>query len=35
MKRHLKFRDYEKCFKTSQIENKINYLQKKEVNADS
>ena len=29
MKMNFKFRDYEKCFKASQIENKINYLQKK------
>ena len=31
----LKFRDYKKCLKASQTENIINYLEKKEINADS
>ena len=35
VKGRLKFRDYEKCLKASQIENEINYLEKKENNADS
>ena len=29
IKRNLKFRDYKKCLKASQIENKINCLEKK------
>ena len=29
IKRKLKFKDYKKCLKASQIENKINYLEKK------
>ena len=29
MKRNLKLRDYKKCLKASQIENKMNYLEKK------
>ena len=29
MKRNLKLRDYKKCLKPSQIENKMNYLEKK------
>ena len=29
IKRNLKFRHYKKCLKASQIENKINYLEKK------
>ena len=35
IKRKVKFRGYEKCAKTSQIENIINYLEKKETDADS
>ena len=31
IKRKLKFRDYKKCLKTAQIENKINYLEKNDV----
>ena len=31
----LKFRDYKKCLKASQIENIINYLEKKKIDADS
>ena len=31
IKRNLKFRDYKKCLKVSQIENKINYLEKKKL----
>ena len=34
IKRKLKFKDYKKCLKVSQIENKINYLEKKEIDAD-
>ena len=29
IKRKLKFKDYKKCLKASQIENKINHLEKK------
>ena len=35
IKRKLKFKDYKKCLKASQIENKINYLEKKNIDADS
>ena len=35
IKRNLKFRDYIKCLKVSQIENIINYLEKKEIDPDS
>ena len=31
MKMNFKFRDYKKCFKASQIENKINYWEKKKT----
>ena len=31
IKRNLKFRDYKKWLKASQIENKINYLEKKKL----
>ena len=31
----LKSKDYKKCWKASQIENKINYLDKKKTDADS
>ena len=31
IKRNLKFRDYKKCLKAPQIENKINYLEKKNI----
>ena len=34
-KRKLKFKDYKKCLKASQIENIINYLEKKEIDVDS
>ena len=34
MKRKLKFKDYKKCLKASQIENIINYLEKNEIHAD-
>ena len=34
-KRKLKFRDYKKCLKASQIESTINYLEQKEINVDS
>ena len=34
IKRKLKFKDYKKCLKVSQIENKINYLEKKEIDVD-
>ena len=34
IKRKLKFKDYKKCLKVSQIENKMNYLEKKEIDAD-
>ena len=33
-KRNIKFRDYKKCLKASQIENKINYLEKKKIDVD-
>ena len=35
VKRKLKFKDYKKWSKVSQIENIINYLEKKEIDADS
>ena len=31
IKRNLKFRDYKKCLKVSQIEKTINYLEKKKL----
>ena len=31
IKRNLKFRDYKKCLKVSQIENKINHLEKEKT----
>ena len=34
-KRNLKFRDYKKCLKASQIENILHYLEKNEIGADS
>ena len=34
IKRKLEFKDYKKCLKVSQIENKINYLEKKEIDAN-
>ena len=34
MKINLKFHDYKKCLKPSQIENKINFLEKKIIDAD-
>ena len=34
IKRNLKFKDYKKCLKASQIENKINYLEKKNIDVD-
>ena len=35
IKRNLKLRDYKICLKASQIENIINYLEKKEIDPDS
>ena len=35
LKRNLKFRNYKKYLKTSQIENKINFLEKKEIDINS
>ena len=35
IKRKLKFENYENCLETNQLENKINYLEKKEINIDS
>ena len=35
IKRKVKFNDYKKCLKVSQIENIINYLEKTEIDADS
>ena len=34
MKRKLKFQHCKNCFKTSEIINKVNYLEKKEINVD-
>ena len=34
IKRNLKLRDYKICLKASQIENMINYLEKKEIDVD-
>ena len=33
-KRNLQFQDYKNCLKASQIINKVNYLEKKEINED-
>ena len=35
IKRKLTFKDYKKCLKSAQIENKINYLGKNKIDADS
>ena len=35
VKTKLKFQDYEKCLKASQIINTVNYLEKKGINIDS
>ena len=35
IKTKLKSKDYKKCLKASQIENRINYLEKQEIYADS
>ena len=35
MKRKLKFENYKKCLEATQLDNKINYLQKIEINKDS
>ena len=35
IKRNLKFRDYKNCLEASQIENKINYLEKNKIHVDS
>ena len=34
-KRKLKFENYKNCFEAIQLENKINYLEKDEINIDS
>ena len=34
IKRRLKFENYKTCLKTTQLENKINYLEKNEINID-
>ena len=34
IKRNRKFIDYKKCLKEPQIENKINYLEKKQTDVD-
>ena len=35
MKRKLKFENYENCLEGTQVENKINHLEKNEINIDS
>ena len=35
VKRKLKFEEYKKCLKSSQIINIVNYLEKKEIDVDS
>ena len=35
MKRKLKFQDYKNCLEAAQIENKINYLEKNNIDWDS
>ena len=35
IKRNLMIRDYKKCLKASQIENKIDYLTKSRIDVDS
>ena len=35
IKRKLKFEDYKNCLEAAQIENKINYLEKNEIDVDS
>ena len=34
IKRKLKFEDYKNCLKATQLENKINHLEKNEIGAD-
>ena len=34
LKRKLKFKDYKKCLKASEIENKINYGENKKIDVD-
>ena len=35
IKRKLKFEDYQDCLEESQIEKKINYLEKQKIDVDS
>ena len=35
VKRNLKFEDYKNCFEATQLENKINQLEKRTFNVDS
>ena len=35
MKRNRKFENYKNCFKATQLENKINCLEKSKINIDS
>ena len=35
IKRKLKSENYKKCLEATQLDNKINYLQKNEINIDS
>ena len=35
MKRKLKFENYKNCLEATQLENKINYLEKNKINVDS
>ena len=35
IKRKLKFENYKNCLEATQLENKINYLEKNEINIDS
>ena len=35
MKRKIKFENYQNCLEATKLENKMNYLQKNEINIDS
>ena len=35
MKRKIKFENYQNCLEAAKLENKMNYLEKNEINIDS
>ena len=35
MKRKIKFENYQNCLEATKLENKMNYLEKNEINIDS